>query len=76
MLIEELEQPVSSLPGIGPAAAGNLGRLGIIAVRDLLSYWPRGYDDRSKENPIENFTRNPKINTVAYVIGLSWIGYG
>lgn len=76
MLIEELEQPVSSLPGIGPAAAGNLGRLGIIAVRDLLSYWPRGYDDRSRENPIENFTRNPKINTVAYVIGHSWIGYG
>lgn len=76
MLIEELEQPVSSLPGIGPAAAGNLGRLGIIAVRDLLSYWPRGYDDRSKENPIGNFTKNPKVNTVAYVTGHSWIGYG
>lgn len=75
-MIEELEQPVSSLSGIGPATSKSLARLGIIRVCDLLTYWPRSYDDRSKENLIENFNKNPKVNTVAYVVSHSWIGYG
>ncbi len=39
--------PVTELPGVGPARGRALGKLGIQKAGDLLSYFPRGYEDRS-----------------------------
>ena len=42
----ELETGVQELPGIGPVRAGQLERLGLGTVGDLLRYFPRSYEDR------------------------------
>ena len=36
-----LDTDVRELPGVGPTRAKALGRLGIVSVGDLLSYFPR-----------------------------------
>jgi ATP-dependent DNA helicase RecG len=40
-----IEEPVTRLPGVGPAAAKQLGTLGVRTVRDLLEHYPRRYAD-------------------------------
>ncbi|HQH53782.1 MAG TPA: ATP-dependent DNA helicase RecG, partial [Candidatus Hydrogenedentes bacterium] len=47
-----LEQPVSSLPGIGEKRALLLLNLEIASVRDLLFHFPRDYQDRRQPTPI------------------------
>jgi ATP-dependent DNA helicase RecG len=41
-----LDQSVQYLKGVGPGRSKLLKRLGIIAIRDLLNYLPREYEDR------------------------------
>ncbi len=48
----ELSTPLQSFPGIGPAKAKALARLGLHTAGDLLTYWPRAYEDRTKTYPI------------------------
>ncbi|HPE16821.1 MAG TPA: ATP-dependent DNA helicase RecG, partial [Oscillospiraceae bacterium] len=43
-----LETPVSALRGVGPARAKSFARLGLITLRDLVGYFPRTYEDRSR----------------------------
>ena len=43
-----LQDPVSALRGIGPKRAQQLQALGIATVYDLLAYFPRRYEDRSR----------------------------
>ena len=43
-----LLSPVKALPGIGPVKAGQLARLGIETVRDLLFHIPHGFEDRGR----------------------------
>jgi ATP-dependent DNA helicase RecG len=40
-----IDETVARLPGIGPAAAKQLGMLGVRTVRDLLEHYPRRYAD-------------------------------
>lgn len=40
--------PLDSFPGIGPAKLKALNRLGLATVGDLLTYWPRAYEDRTR----------------------------
>ena len=42
----QLTDPVQSLPGIGPARAKRLEKLGIRTAQDLLFWFPRQYEDR------------------------------
>ena len=42
----DLSRPVSDLPGLGPARAKSLERLGLLTVGDLLNHYPRRYEDR------------------------------
>mgnify|MGYP003297938730 CR=1 FL=1 len=39
---------VEQLPGIGPARAKSLEKLGLATVEDLLRYFPRDYEDRRR----------------------------
>ena len=39
---------VERLPGIGPARARSLEKLGLATVEDLLRYFPRDYEDRRR----------------------------
>ena len=44
----DLYSPVTALQGIGPARAKQLAGLGIESIYDLIAYFPRTYEDRTK----------------------------
>ncbi|MDB5169665.1 MAG: recG [Candidatus Saccharibacteria bacterium] len=43
-----LSTVLTELKGVGPAAAAKFGVLGLKTVGDLVTYWPRRYDDYSQ----------------------------
>ena len=51
-MILNLDTPVSLLPMVGKKRAELLATLSISTISDLLTYYPRGYQDRSKLTPI------------------------
>ena len=48
----ELEKDVRYLKGVGETRAKALGKLGIGTLRQLISHFPRGYEDRTVVYPI------------------------
>jgi ATP-dependent DNA helicase RecG len=47
-----LDQPIESLPGIGPTTGAHLRTRGYASIGDLLWLLPRGYDDQRDATPI------------------------
>lgn len=76
MKLEDIRQPVTVLPGVGPAVAKLFAALNVFTVADILTFYPRDYDDRTKLVTLDQFARTPKIHTVAKVTGHAWFGYG
>ncbi|MBR1918942.1 MAG: ATP-dependent DNA helicase RecG [Spirochaetales bacterium] len=75
MLIAELENSVSSLKGVGPAARNDYAKLGISTFADLLHLSPRGYDDRSVMTTLDDVTEeNTQINSEIYVMSHTYFG--
>lgn len=52
----ELDQTIQYLKGVGPKKAQLLHRLGIQTIYDLLTYFPRAYEDQSAWKPIAELT--------------------
>ncbi len=75
MKLKEIETPISTLSGIGPAKARLFANIGIYTIADLLSYYPKDWEDRTQLVPLAQF-REKKVHTIAQVIGHSWFGYG
>ena len=50
----DLYSPVTVLPGIGPSRAKQLENLNIRTIYDLIAYFPRGYEDRTKMTDIRD----------------------
>lgn len=44
----DLNKDVKYIKGVGPARVKLLNNLGIYTLEDLITYFPRGYQDRSK----------------------------
>ncbi len=44
----DLNKPVQYIKGVGPSRAELLNKLGIFTLQDLITYYPRAYEDRSK----------------------------
>lgn len=44
----DLEKDVKYIKGVGPSRALLLNKLGIFTLKDLITYYPRTYEDRSK----------------------------
>src|SRR5574344_701218 len=76
MKLEDIRTPVGTLPGIGPAAVKLFANLNVFTIADLLSLYPRSYDDRTKITPLSEFRHSAKIHTVAKVTAHDWFGYG
>ena len=57
--------PVGTLPGVGPALAETLKKLGLERVHDLWFHLPLRYEDRTQVTPI----RDVRIGESAQVIG-------
>lgn len=75
MKLNQIENAVETLPGIGPATAKLFTKLGIFSVGDLLATYPRSYDDRTKRSPLCNFEFS-KVHTICRVTCHDWFGYG
>ena len=58
--------PVGTLPGVGPALAETLRKLGLERVQDLWFHLPLRYEDRTQVTPI----RDVRIGETAQVIGV------
>ncbi len=52
---------LTTLPGIGPAMADKLGRLGLRTVRDLLFLLPNRYEDRTRIHPIVSLEHGRRV---------------
>ena len=52
----DLGTNVRYIKGIGEVRANALEKLGIVTLGDLISYFPRGYEDRTAVRPIRELT--------------------
>mgnify|MGYP000047700568 FL=1 len=48
----DLTEDVKYIKGVGPNRVALLNKIGIYNVKDLITYYPRGYEDRSKPKNI------------------------
>lgn len=76
MKLSELSNPIETLGGIGPASCKQFARLNIFTVSDLLSAYPRDYEDRSCRVPLKDFALHSKVHTICKVTAHEWFGYG
>ena len=76
MKLADIGNTVESLSGVGPATAKLFAKLNIFTVGQLLSAYPRDYEDRTKTIPLREYNSVRKVHTVCKVMGHSWFGYG
>ncbi|MBB5224785.1 ATP-dependent DNA helicase RecG [Treponema ruminis] len=78
MHISELNNSISTLPGIGPSKQALFSRLNIFTIADLLQFYPRDYEDRTQKSTIAQSMQNQtgKVHTIAQIVGHEWFGYG
>lgn len=77
MKVSEIKTPVSSIAGIGPQLTKTLAKVNVFTVGDLLQYYPRDYEDRTRKVCFrEQATNYGKVHTVARVMAHEWFGYG
>jgi len=76
VFLHELRQPAATLKGAGPLVAARLGRMGISTIADLLTHYPRDYEDRSTLVPFARFTEDRPVLTIAEVSSHEWFGFG
>lgn len=77
MKVSDIKTPVSSISGIGPQLTKTLAKVNVFTVGDLLQYFPRDYEDRTRKVCFRDFASNyGKVHTVAKVLAHEWFGYG
>ena len=76
MLLSEIPIPVSRLSGAGEKTCASLAKLHITDIGDLLSFWPRSWEDHSIEYALSHFQKKYKIGVSLEVIGFDWFGFG
>ena len=55
----ELEKEIQYIKGVGPNRAKLLQKLGIHTLKDLITYYPRDYEDRNKPSEIAYLQDGP-----------------
>lgn len=75
MKINDIKNPVSILQGAGQATIKYLSNLNIFSIGDLLQFYPRDFEDRTKRIYLNQFNLS-KVHTIAKVIGHEFFGYG
>jgi ATP-dependent DNA helicase RecG len=63
----ELTTPVQFVKGCGGPRAEQLGRLGVHTVRDLLFFFPRGYQDLTDLRGIDQLEEGPLVSVLGTV---------
>ena len=75
MKLGDIRNSITTLPGVGPAAAKLFAKLNVFSVADLLTLYPKQYDDRTKRIGLSAF-RSSKVHCAAIVTSHEWFGYG
>ena len=65
----DLKKQVQYIKGVGPSRVKLLNRLGIYTLEDLLTYYPRQYEDRSKPKTIAELQDGEEALICAYPAG-------
>ena len=63
----EPETNIQFIPGVGPARSKAFGKLGVFTLRDLVSYFPRTYEDRGVFKKISDLTLGETVCVRAVV---------
>lgn len=74
MYIRQLNEPITTLRGVGRQIAESYHNLGVHTCADLLLLAPRSYEDRSTWVPLGNLPDGSYANTVVEVITHSYFG--
>ncbi len=62
-----LDSPISVLKGVGPKYAERLSALGLVLIRDLITYFPRDYVDYTSLKTIDKTQAGQTVTVVAKV---------
>lgn len=66
----ELEQDIQLLKGIGPKKAQLLKNIGIGRIYDMLSHFPRGYEDQSSIKPLSDLVPGEKAVVTGTIVNI------
>jgi len=61
---------------VGPVLDSALARLGIRNLGDLISHFPKDYQDRRSADPLSSALRKERINVIVSILRREWIGRG
>ncbi len=76
MKLKDIGTPVSTIAGVGPSLEKTLAKVGIFTVSDLLSYWPKTWEDRTRKISLSAWNSTAKVHTIAQVLRHDWFGFG
>lgn len=67
-LVMDLSNDVKFVKGVGPNRVVLLNKLGIYTLKDLITYFPRDYEDRSKPKTIDSLQDGEEALIEGYAI--------
>ena len=66
--MQGLEKEIQYIKGVGPNRSALLKKLGINTLEDLITYYPKGYEDRSKPKMIASLVDGEEVLIEALVV--------
>jgi len=72
MAVDVLDEPVTAVPGIGPARAACLHRLGIYTVGQLLHHVPRRHLDLRRTTAVADLIEGVQVTVIGTVSRVHW----
>ncbi|MFS8534159.1 MAG: ATP-dependent DNA helicase RecG [Limnochordales bacterium] len=72
MAVDVLDEPVTAVPGIGPARAACLNRLGIYTVGQLLHHVPRRHLDLRRTTAVADLIEGVQVTVIGTVSRVHW----
>lgn len=76
MILSQIVNTVEDLQGVGPSSAKQFAKLGIFTIADILTRYPKDYEDRTKRVPLADFSKAKKVHTICKVSSHAWFGWG
>jgi ATP-dependent DNA helicase RecG len=72
VFLRELNFSVDRLKGAGPETVRHLAAAGITSIAGLLSYYPRDWQNRSRDVPLREYARGSAVMTTVRVLAHAW----
>jgi ATP-dependent DNA helicase RecG len=73
MFLRELTVSPDHLKGAGDSVIKTLAQSGLVSTADLLSRYPRSWEERSRIIPLKDFNRYNNVCTLVRVLSHDWI---